>query len=216
MKRSVIEDVGFIYRFWFLIFDGLEKLLPFSILGKFIFKNTKAFSDKWVLANTCMSIAFAVALHRSLLGSYRCIIIMYACIRILEIVVYQINVLLFHPYKRIVKGKMSSYKIKSPYRSVVLLGHNFVEVVFWFTCATTYFMGNELSFTQSVMENTIRIFTFDYQIGERYPVSIQTLLFFEVVCGIILTVVSLAKFIGELPHVDVRIEPEKSRKNTGR
>lgn len=100
MKKSVLKDTGFVYKFWFHVFDTIEKFLPFSILKKFVFKNTKEFSDKWVIVHTVMSIGFAVILHYYSFEIFSYIVITYAFIRILEIIVYQINVLLFHPYKK--------------------------------------------------------------------------------------------------------------------
>lgn len=59
------------------------------------------------------------------------------------------------------------------------------------------------------MNNTIRIFTFNYQFGDGNLNIIQVIFFIEVICGIILTIVSLAKFIGELPHINIETEEEK-------
>lgn len=209
MKKSVLEDVGPIYKFWFYVFDLLENILPFSLSRKFIFKKTRGFSDKWVMVHTIMSIVFAMILHKYSFKILSNIIVIYAFIRILEIVVYQINVLLFHPYKKIIVEGKPNYKLQSTYRSVVLLGHNFLEVIFWFTCVTEYFGENNTPLLLSIMDNTLRIFTFNYQFeGGNINNTVQIVFFIEVICGIILTIISLAKFIGELPHINIEVEED--------
>jgi hypothetical protein len=51
------------------------------------------------------------------------------------------------------------------------------------------------------MDNTIRIFTLNYQKVAAEGHFIQILFFLEVICGLLLTIISLAKFVGELPHI---------------
>lgn len=72
------------------------------------------FVEKWVFVH--------------LIGSFTATIIGYGLLRVFEIIIYQINVLFFHPYKFHKAG--NEYKIKSPTRIVILLLHNYVEVMF--------------------------------------------------------------------------------------
>ena len=62
-------------------------------------------------------------------GSGLVFFMIYAVERCFEILVYQINVLLFAPYRDSKAGK--EYKIKSPTRMIVLLLHNVFEFVIW-------------------------------------------------------------------------------------
>ena len=133
-------------------------------------------------------------------------ILMYSFIRVLEIVIYQINVLLFHPYKALIVQKKKVYKIQNPFRSVVLLGHNLLEVVFWFTAMTSYVYPTSDRLLIKIMDNTIRIFTLNYEKVVSEGNVIQLIFFFEVICGLVLTIISLAKFIGELPHIYLKNE----------
>jgi len=50
--------------------------------------------------------------------------------RVLDIVIYQINVLLFDPYRAKKKGEI--YAVRSLRRIVLLLLHNYIEILFWF------------------------------------------------------------------------------------
>lgn len=108
---------------------------------------------------------------------------MYASIRVFEIVVYQINVLLFHPYKALIVLKKKVYKIQNPFRSVVLLGHNLLEVVFWFTAMTSYVYPTSDRLLIKIMDNMIRIFTLNYEKVVLEGSLIQLIFFFEVICG---------------------------------
>lgn len=208
MNKINFKDVGFLYKLWYRIFELIESVSPFSILRKYVFKNVKQFSDKWVLFNTLFSLITLLLLHYNLVSTIGGFILIYAAIRILEIVVYQINVLLFHPYKSLIIDGKKEYKLQNPYRSVVLLGHNFVEVVFWFTALTTYLQPNGDRLLFKLMDNTIRIFTLNYDKVTTNQSLLQMIFFVEVLCGMVLTIISLAKFIGELPHVHLTLDKE--------
>lgn len=206
MKKVNFNNVGFVYKFWFHIFNCLELVLPFSVFRKIIFKRVTCFSEKWVVANTLLSFA-SILVMRYLDNNWLIIMILvYSALRVLEIVVYQVNVLLFHPYKTLIVNKCQTYRVENPYRSIVLLGHNLLEVVFWFTCVTTYFEGYQSSFIVSLMDNTIRIFTFNYEKVAIENNILQMVFFIEVICGMVLIIISLAKFIGELPHIEIERE----------
>ncbi len=204
MSSVDFNNVGFIYKFWYMIFIWIESLLPFSILRKFVFKRTKFFSDKWVMSNTLLSFISLLVSHYFEENFLIKILLTYGALRIFEIIIYQINVLLFHPYKALVVDKKEEYRIQNPYRSVVLLGHNFLEVIFWFTLTTNVFQENNNRLILNLMDNTIRIFTFNYEKVASGASVLQLICFIEVICGILLTVISLAKFIGELPHIHIK------------
>ncbi len=206
IKRDYFDNIGFVYLFWYNVFTFIEIFLPFSLMRKFVFKKTKQFSDKWVLGHTLLSISSIMVIGYSHLSLLKKVFLIYGAIRIFEIIVYQINVLLFHPYKVLVKEKKSRYKIQNPYRSVILLGHNLMEIVCWFTSASIYFSTDEIPLVKALMENIIRIFTFSYDQVADGLCCLQYIIFAEVICGIILVIISLAKLLGELPHIDLAFE----------
>jgi hypothetical protein len=201
MTKINFKDIGFIYKFWYRIFSFIENTLPFNVVRKIIFKKTKDFPEKWVVFNLILSVLTMFAIHHKipLIGIE--IILYYSYIRILEIIIYQINILIFHPYKALFVEKKDVYRIQNPYRSVVLLGHNLVEVVFWFTAMISSVFPTSDRLIIKIMDNTIRIFTLNYQKVAAEGHFIQILFFLEVICGLLLTIISLAKFVGELPHI---------------
>lgn len=208
MNEVDFREVGYIYKFWYKVFIGLENILPFSICRGSIFENVKSFSDKWVVFNTGLSFLALLVAHYFGNNIISGILILYGAIRVFEIIIYQINVLLFHPYHNLVVLKEKEYKLTNPYRSVVLLGHNFIEVIFWFTATTSFFQNDGTRLILKLMDNAVRIFTFNYEKVAPGANFLQLIFFMEVICGILLTVISLAKFIGELPHIHVKLKTE--------
>ena len=220
IPRDYFKNVGFIYKCWFHFFSFLEAILPFSIIQKIIKLMPKkslstspspriSFPEKWVLLNSALSLISIFSIRYSEYITLNKVIIFYASIRIFEIIIYQINVLLFHPYKNMcIKGK-NSYKLQNPYRSVVLLWQNLIEIIFWFTSISSFFSDNKNSIIYSIIETTIHIFTFNYDNPTNELSLFQGVIFIEVLCGIILVVISLAKFLGELPHIDLEYKNDE-------
>lgn len=203
------DNVGFIYKFWYCVFNLIENILPFRLMKKCIFKNTKEFSDKWVLLNLILSFITMISMHNGWFQQITKIIMFYSFVRILEIMIYQINVLLFHPYKALEVEKKKHYRVQNPYRSVVLLIHNLFEVVFWFTSMTSCLYPTTDPLIIKMMDHTIRIFTFTYENVSTEGHLLQQIFFVEVLCGLILTIISVAKFIGELPHSNLTKDKQK-------
>lgn len=211
MEKFNFKSVGPVYIFWYNVFSFIEKFLPLTILKKIhSIEKIKNLPDYWVAINFILSIVLANLIYFNLMNEIKIIALYYSIFRILEIVVYQINVLLFHPYRSFLI-KEEKYTINNPYRSVLLLFHNLGEVIFWFTMINIYFGYGTGKFLTDIMTNTIRIFTFNYE----YVANdwFQSLIFIEVVCGMILTIVSLAKFVGELPHIEIYFEYNDELRN---
>ena len=211
IPKDYFDNVGFIYKGWYKVFSLLEAILPFSLISKIPF-NIKNFSEKWVLLNSCLSISSLIITHFSPQNFLSKSFIMYGGIRIFEIIIYQVNVLLFHPYKNMVIKERKSYNLQNPYRSVILLLHNFLEIVCWFTSVSLFFSTEKHSILCSLMETTIRIFTFSYEtISDQFS-WFQCIIFTEVLCGIILVAISLAKLLGELPHINLEFEEDEEER----
>lgn len=208
MKRDYFDNIGPVYKFWCSVAIFLESILPFNLARKCIKKNIKDFSEKWVVIHTILSVLAAVVTSQMDSVVISKILVIYAMVRIFEIIIYQINVLIFHPYRAMVLEGADEYILQNPYRSVVLLGHNLVEIIFWFTAVLGYIQTIRIPLIQALMENTIRIFTFNYERIPGQPTELQYVIFAEVLCGVILVIISLAKFIGELPHVNLKFEDQ--------
>ncbi|NJE00320.1 hypothetical protein [Thermococcus sp. JdF3] len=202
---------SFIVDLWDRIFRVLSKISWFYLVKRFYFggKVTHDFVDKWVLSNTILSLLGVFVIYLAPLRWIVYVLLVYGSVRIFEVIVYQVNVLLFDPYRAYKRGR--EYSIKSPVRTVVLLLHNLLEIIAWYAVIYMgivvlsngtlthgpgfYFMGSALCMT-----------TFDpaisSEISSGTTVSlVRTIAFFEVETGVIMTVISLARFLGLLPDV---------------
>ncbi len=207
MKDNIIKEDGFIIEFWANIFSFLSKISIFSFIRKKKNDNIHIFVERWVLGNLLLAITTTLIGYKVKWFLY--IIIGYAILRVFEIIIYQLNVLFFDPYRAEKRGK--KYEIKSPTRMVILLLHNYVEVMFWYAAiiiALIQLSGNLLDATwgEYVRSNILCIATFDSSgiqeiVGEFYS-KLSGIVFLQIISGVIMTIISLARFIGLMPVID--------------
>lgn len=207
-NKTKEHNKSFIVAFWECIFRYFGHISLYFIICKCRKeKPTTVFVEKWVLFNLTFSILSSLLIFY-LKNNYLIIfLIAYGLIRAFEVIVYQINVMLFDPYRNYIIGK--SYKIKSPTRSVILLLHNYVELIFWY--ATIYVGLTVLSgaVLPEVWSGYIKASAFCFVNSDLTFISkisivrkIQAIAYFEMTGGMIMSLISLARFIGLLPHVD--------------
>lgn len=201
---------GFLVDLWERIFSFLSVISLFYWIRKFKKDVSYSFVDGWVLGNLILSILSSYYVFYSVLIIKAVFIILcaYAILRVFEIIVYQINVLLFDPYRARKNGK--EYKIKSVTRMVIALLHNYVEIIFWYSTiiiviSRLYGEGTAGSWGFYIISSVLCIATFDRGAVEQLKgleVEFLTkLAFTEIVTGLIMTIISLARFIGILPEV---------------
>jgi hypothetical protein len=134
----------------------------------------------------------------------------YALIRIFEIVVYQLRVIIFD-------GIGKKALLKGARRSILLLIHNLVEIVFWYATVTIILISLNLGTTKLhelgkwndyIKSSTLFITTY----GDNYTVVakiaggskfLAELVFWEVLCGFVMVIVSFARFLSLLPTPDL-------------
>lgn len=202
-----VYDDGVIIKFWEYIFRILGKISIFNCVRLFKKKITYQFVEKWVMFNLFLAILSSLTIYLLKFKAVSIILSVYGLLRVFEIIIYQINVLLFDPYRANVKGKI--YKIKSPTRIVILLLHNYIEIIFWYSVfyLTTILFLNfnfEYNWSYYLRSSVLCFTTFDSSIfkGISIPRILSTIAFWEVISGIIMTLISLARFIGMLPEVE--------------
>lgn len=210
-KNKRIED-GFIVELSNWIFGTLEKISIFYIIRKL--KNTTSykFVDLWIVGNLIAAILSSIFVYNlSIENKYIIyIILIYSILRVFEVIIYQINVLLFHPYRSKKAGKQ--YKLKSVTRMVIALLHNYVEIMFWYsTIVISIIVLNgdnpyNLTWIEIIRSNILCIATLDGNtvkdaVSSSYK-YLSSLVFLEIISGMIMTIISLARFIGALPGVE--------------
>lgn len=206
------ENKGIIVPFWNFIFKFLEKLSIFTFIRYISLKLFKKklgyrFVELWVLFNLVLSISVSIIVYLGDNNLFMYFLIGYGLFRTFEIIIYQINVILFHPYRSRLIGK--EYKIKSPTRIVILLFHNYFEIIFWYSSVyivLSKYIGIESSYRwyEYIKMSLLCFATFDPSLAEFSGVSyiVSNIAFTELFAGFIMTIISLARFIGLLPEVE--------------
>ncbi|MDM8566679.1 ion channel [Candidatus Halobeggiatoa sp. HSG11] len=210
------KENGFIVNFWeiifrylsyFSLFNLFRLLFPKLINGKFV--------DIWVLGHLILSI---VSIPLILIVDSKLVYIfisIFALSRVFEIVIYQINVLLFDEYRANKNGK--KYVLHGYRRIVILLLHNYFEIIFWF--ATQYIIfgylfdfnvsDSSISFFGAIYTSFVIMTTFGF--NNIIPLSIvgYSIVIGQAMIGLFMTLLSLARFISLLPNPDTMDDMER-------
>ena len=175
------------------------------------------------------------------------LIVTYGFWRCFEIVIYQINVLLFDQYRNdkkrfeaikkikqlkeyedvsieeaieINNNKIDGVKTPPPYairgyrRLVILLIHNYFEIIFWFSAGYLFYINDfKTNFENSfVIEAIYSSFVTMTAFGDKLIVPRSSfgaiILFIQSLFGLLLTLISLARFISILPEIKSKDEFE--------
>ncbi|WAM33046.1 hypothetical protein [Caldicellulosiruptor morganii] len=168
--------------------------------------------DAWVLGNLLFSFLAVVATYyiNSCFKIIFWIILTYGVLRVFEIIVYQVNVLFFDRIRA--KKNNQKYSIKSVTRTVILLLHNFVEIMLWYSAMMICLLkigGNfpdNSSIWDFIRANILNVAIFNAdeieQIAGGRNSTIVNLIFFENITGLFMTLLCLARFINLLPPVE--------------
>ncbi len=203
---------SFIVPLWERIFRILRYVSIFEYIRRIKpFRGSHGFVEVWVLGNLFVSLVctfFAINTHLPIFVAI--FILAYSFIRVFEISVYQINMLLFDQYKN-----PSAYKVKSYRRLVILLFHNYVEIIFWF--ATSY---SVLSYTFGVFNqqgNLIEMVLFSFMtmitFGSNNMIEISNIghivIVNQAIVALFMTTICIARVIGLLPNPKTMDETEE-------
>lgn len=208
----------FIVEFWSRVFGQLKRLSLFSLVRKLFPKIQRSyvFVEAWVLGNIGLSIISLFLVHYFRFPLLQYVLFFYGLTRVFEIVVYQVNVMFFDQYRarKHNTNKQNGYWLKGYLRTVILLMHNYFEIVLWF--AVSYLiLANQITGTThaSLIEHVYFSFTTMTSFGNgdlstmtrvsMLIVSVQSLI------GLFMTTLSLAYFINLLPTPKSIDESEK-------
>jgi hypothetical protein len=202
MKDSWIVD------FWSNIFWYLGKLSLFTLIRAIGGRPTSyAFVDLYVMANALVALAtliIASLRHAEPVGWLLIVFVCYGVARVFEIVVYQVNVLLFDEYRAFQENR--EYKVRSFRRLVLLLLHNYLEVLCWFGVFYLFFYrSGDLKLTQPVefftifRESLLMMIAFSPERNDPTTALGVLALTVHSFVGIFMTVIVLARFLALLP-----------------
>lgn len=212
-EKNNEEKDSFIIDFWCNIFGILKKISIFEFVRWVTKKKGSRFVEYWVLGNLIAAILSTVLIYYvgATVKIVTYFIVAYGIIRVFEIIIYQLNVLLFDEYRQ--ARKKEAYILTSVLRTVLLLIHNYIEVMFWYASimlALLQLDDNTLnaSWGEYVRSNILCVAVFDRSsiqelMGDTYS-SVANIIFMEVISGVIMTLLSLARFIGIMPGVKTK------------
>jgi hypothetical protein len=207
---------SFIVGFWSSVFSGLSRLSIFWLLRKLAPQLMSArFVDAWVMGHVAVALVAVFAVDR--LGPHSIVstaLVIYGLVRVFEIAVYQVNVLLFDEYRAVRAGRR--YALHGYRRIILLLIHNYVEIILWLACTYALFSadfvhkweGGARTMLGSIYSSFITMTTFgDFDLLPNSNLAAVILIFHSTV-GLFMTLLSLARFISLIPEPDTR-DPEE-------
>jgi hypothetical protein len=213
-QRSIVVAL------WDHVFAALARVSLFWLVRRLIPASRSArFAEMWVLAHTVLAFAalvVAVNLPDSPLAK---LLVGYGFLLIFEITVYQSNVLLFDWYRR--RRARQPYAVQGILRMVLLLLHNYAEIVFWFAAAYEVIGTHSIAMPdRSIVGALYGSFQTMVSLGPgevSYADSTGLLLIWvQSLVGLLLTVLVLARFVSLLPSVQSldKAEAEPDGKST--
>lgn len=213
---------SFIVEFWSSTFNFLAKVSVFSLVRKlFPSAITARFVDFWVLSHLFLSMVAVIVAAYSPYPVLGYFFMSYGFLRTFEIVVYQMNVLLFDEYRVVKAG--GEYRLEGYRRIVLLLLHNYFEIILWLACTYTVMAADFDHKWQSgtgtvfggIYSSFITMTTFgDFDLLPKTALAAFVLLFHATV-GLFMTLLSLARFVSLIPAPKTRDEIEiKQIENT--
>lgn len=216
MKKETERPTSFLIPMWEWIFMLLEKISIFYVIRKTMPSLRKKywFVDAWVIGNLVFAFASVyIVTYEQTPRVLVYIIVAYGILRVFEIFVYQMNVLMVHPFK---EGGSTPYTLHSYRRMIVALIHNFFEIIFWF--ATTY-VAFQFTFEHSLERlNPVMVVYYSFITMVSYTSNLDksswtllatTILHIQAIIGLFMTVISLARFVSLFPKPETLDELEK-------
>lgn len=231
MKKEKECQGSYIVIFWSQIFQFLKHIALFPwvmrawqrLLGVLKVSEvcrkdlTFLLVDTWTIGHLLLALLglWFVSSQEASLNLIGLWIAAYGLLRTFELVVYQVNVLLFDEYRA--KKAGHAYQIRGYRRMVILLIHNYFETVVWFACAhflLAHWNWIELTgngFLGSLREALTLMVAFSFNGGAALNQLGQLILLFQAAVGVLMTLVMLARFISILPTPDTMDELEQDK-----
>lgn len=212
---------SWIVAFWARVFELLARVSVFvavkSVVGAVVTLITGkkptfsyAFVDWYVSLHTLASFAALVITTLRVekdVNLLLLIVALYATFRIFEVFVYQVNVLLFDQYRAEKQNK--SYVIRGYRRMVLLLIHNYFELVCWFGVLYIYLIrssdivvaavATDLTIVRVFRESLLMMVSFQPEKNDAGSTLGVYLLTTHSVVGLVMTIMVFARFLALLP-----------------
>ncbi|MEK5230806.1 hypothetical protein MHB42_03445 [Lysinibacillus sp. FSL K6-0232] len=202
MNQNNYYTESTLVKWWTNTLKFLEKISLFYLVRTFIIKDAnnekkRLFVDMWLIAHTLLPIIF-VAINYidnvNIIVKY--CFVAYGSLRIFEILIYQLNVMLVHPYET------RNFMLNGYRRMTIALIHNFFEIVFWFagTYLTFHFI-NDITPMDAVYHSFTHMVTYSLSIdSNKWSIFTLVVIQSQALMGVFMTLISLARFISLFPQ----------------
>jgi hypothetical protein len=198
---------SFVVRFWERVFAALAWVSLFRILRTVVPRvRGSAAAEVWVMGHTVLAFGSLVAAVTWPTAAATLALAVYGMVRVFEISVYQTNVLLFDWYRARRRG--DTYRVQGLLRMVILLLHNYAEIVAWFATAYVVIGARSVDIPEqrSVIGALYGSFQTMVSLGPGQIVHHDStgmlLVWAQSLVGLLMTILVLARFISMLPSVD--------------
>ena len=196
----------FVVGLWSHLFKFLNKLLLSNLLVGFVggsLGNKWFFIDCYVLFNVLLSFVF---LFTCPLVPWQVSItyMAWACYRIYEMCVYQVNIVIFPPTAINSEGKRKPHEVRDRRRTLLFALHNYMELAAWFAVIYWVQGGHFHVITSPVSAlyySLVTMATLGY--GDVTPMDDvgRALVLCQVLVALFWTLVVVARFITFLPEI---------------
>lgn len=203
----------FLVDFWTWSLQKLEMLSVFYIIRNILFphftKGNYRFIDAWLLGHTALAFIYVlIANQQWVMVGFKYGLLIYGCIRMFEILIYQLNVILVHPYNSV------NYSLNSYRRMTIALIHNFIEIIFWFagTFITLQFITDS-TVPLAVYTSFTHMVSYSMELDDsKWTILAIFILQFQAAIGVFMTVLSLARFVSLFPQ-PASLDPKEQEAN---
>lgn len=226
LKPNLInKEDGFIVQTLYVIFYILERVSLFYLVRNIAKKISKSerplvstpmFPEVWAVSNTLLAVILVYLIPVINCKWLLILFVVYAILRIMEMFVYQINVLLFHRLANVFQdinekasasesdSSTESYHIKSSTRTIILLLLNMYEYIVQF--AVIFAATESLAACECVHIGILGSFQLFMNVSSldltaNHSDILFTAVYIETVIGIFVNIICLARFISILPEV---------------
>lgn len=209
----------FVVDFYAWIFGVLRWISPFALLRLIPFTREPLRAwmivEAWIIGHTVLAILASIVTYTDFSRSLSLALVLYGGLRVFEIIVYQVNVLFFDQYRAIKAGQR--YRIRGYVRMLILLLHNYVEIVFWFISVLfvfrqcSYIQADMASYVTAVRLGFLSMMAFSYEGLTPLCRVASIVLLVHSVIGLFMTLLLLGRFIGLLPNPESMDPTEASK-----
>ena len=207
--------ISFILPLWAATFHVLSFVSVFSLLRLLIpwlrdERISYAVVEIWVIGHTLLAFVITLFVYNNSLDGFMKIIMIYGGLRVLELVVYHINNLIFDEWRARRAGKPSS--LRGYRRLFLLLLHNYIELIFWLMVALIFFQSqnyivlDDSSYIGILHESLLSIATFSSESIQIIDWRGQYLLTIVSLIGMFMTMMVLARILSLIP-IPTTLEP---------